>query len=115
MDSILHAEHKIILEEMRSDYFHQQAAVNGEGLASDSEEEDLDLVGINGIEKSIYEDEDEEKEEEGFVVKRGIEFDNPIPFNYVLDLRNFLPSSSPKNVKRYYLFFFGPHSFVTWF
>lgn len=98
MDSILHAEHKSVLEEMRSDYFHQQAAVNGESWASDSEEEDFDLDGINGVEKSINEDGDGE---EGFGAKRGIEFENPIPFNYVLDLRNFLPSSSPKNVKRY--------------
>ncbi|XP_024024060.1 uncharacterized protein LOC21387328 [Morus notabilis] len=85
LDSILHAEHKSILEEMRSDYFQQ--AVNDEGSVFDSAE-DLDSSGINGVERSVDEEE------------RETEFENPISFNYVLDLRNLLPSSSPKNVKK---------------
>ena len=77
---------------MRSDYFQQ--TVNEECSDFDSPE-DLDSSGINGVERSME-----------------VEFENPVSFNYILDLRNLLPSSSssssssPKNVKKSGYFFF---------
>ena len=80
MDTILHAEHKSILEEMRSDYFQQKA------------QEESDFDDVNGVETII----------EG--TGRGDDdIEDQFAFNYVLNLRNLLPSSSysPKEVKRY--------------
>ncbi|KAL5539410.1 hypothetical protein UlMin_045105 [Ulmus minor] len=85
LDSILHAEHKSILEDMRSDYFRNGKFDDDDAMGLDS--------GINGIGRSI-----DEKEEFGYEAEE-IESKNPIPFNYVLDLRNFLPSP-PRNDKK---------------
>ena len=71
--------------------------------------EDLDN-GINGVGRSM--EEEEEEEEFGAEV---IEFENPISFNYVLDLRSLLPSSLPKNVKRYTNFVLWLPMFHNWF
>ena len=104
MDSIIHAEHKSILEEMRSDYFQQ--TVNEEGsVASNGQVFDN---GINGVGRSMEEEEKEFGAED-------IEFENPISFNYVLDLRSLLPSSSPKNVKRYTNLVLWLPMFHNWF
>uniref|UniRef100_A0A803PBE7 Uncharacterized protein n=1 Tax=Cannabis sativa TaxID=3483 RepID=A0A803PBE7_CANSA len=85
LDSIIHAEHKSVLEEMRSDYFQQTGNEEEGSAASDGQ------VFDNGNGRSI--------EDDGYGAEE-IEFENPISFNYVLDLRKFLPSPSPKNVKR---------------
>ncbi|XP_030496908.2 uncharacterized protein LOC115712710 isoform X2 [Cannabis sativa] len=85
LDSIIHAEHKSVLEEMRSDYFQQTGNEEEGSAASDGQ------VFDNGNGRSIEDDRYGAEE---------IEFENPISFNYVLDLRKFLPSPSPKNVKR---------------
>ncbi|PON87710.1 hypothetical protein TorRG33x02_165540 [Trema orientale] len=90
LDSIIHAEHKSILEEMRSDYFQQTVKEEG----SDASSGQVFESGINGIGSSM-----EEEQEEGNGPEE-MELENPILFNYVLDLRNLLLSSSPKNLKR---------------
>lgn len=99
MDSIVHAEHKIILEEMRTDYFFAHSTGKEETFneGSDSSdrqsvtnEEELDNAGdgINGVGSlEGYENED-------------IELDTPISFIHGLDLRNLL-GSLDKNVKKY--------------
>lgn len=99
LDSIVHAEHKIILEEMRSDYFfaHSMGKEETFNEGSDSScrqsvtnEEELENVGdgINGVGSlEGYENED-------------IELDTPISFIHGLDLRNLL-GSLDKNVKKY--------------
>lgn len=89
MDSILHAEHKTILEEMREDYFvaHPTSPPNPNGRVM-AKGEDSECV-INGI-GSL---------EDGFRDKE-TEPSNLLPFSNVFDFRNLL-ASSPKNVKRY--------------
>ncbi|KAG2720782.1 hypothetical protein I3760_02G050800 [Carya illinoinensis] len=99
LDSIVHAEHKIILEEMRTDYFFAHSTGKEETFneGSDSSdrqsvtnEEELDNAGdgINGVGSlEGYENED-------------IELDTPISFIHGLDLRNLL-GSLDKNVKKY--------------
>ncbi|XP_062110880.1 uncharacterized protein LOC133822522 [Humulus lupulus] len=84
LDSIIHAEHKSTLEEMRADYF-QQTGIEEGSAASNGQVFD-DEIGRN-------------MEEDGYGSEE-MEFENPISLNYVLDLRKFLPSPSPKNVKR---------------
>ncbi|KAM1513117.1 hypothetical protein ACFX1Z_024586 [Malus domestica] len=90
LDSILHAEHKGILEEMRADYFKSNSAENKQngdlvdGQSSDSANGSV----INGVE-SIEANEDE-KNEGG----------NAMPqLDYVLELRKLLGSPA-KNVER---------------
>ncbi|KAH7515406.1 hypothetical protein FEM48_Zijuj10G0023100 [Ziziphus jujuba var. spinosa] len=91
LDSILHAEHKRILEEMRADYFLSHRTENGQRKHEGSPNPNGKVVGkgedsesaINGI--GSLEDED-------------TELSNLKPFSYVFDLRNLLVSS-PKNEK----------------
>ncbi|XP_015894229.3 uncharacterized protein LOC107428240 isoform X2 [Ziziphus jujuba] len=91
LDSILHAEHKRILEEMRADYFVSHRTENGQRKHEGSPNPNGKVVGkgedsesaINGI--GSLEDED-------------TELSNLKPFSYVFDLRNLLVSS-PKNEK----------------
>ncbi|PPD72447.1 hypothetical protein GOBAR_DD30646 [Gossypium barbadense] len=81
LDSILHAEHKSILEQMRTDYYYSYSVEGNRKTEHVSESE----VVANG-ERSKFTDED------------NIEPDTW--FNYGLDLRNFL-NSSAKNVGRF--------------
>ncbi|KAH1073832.1 hypothetical protein J1N35_026160 [Gossypium stocksii] len=81
LDSILHAEHKSILEQMRTDYYYSYSVEGNRKTEHVSESE----VVANG-ERSKFTDED------------NIEPDTW--FNYGLDLRNFL-NSSAKNVRRF--------------
>ncbi|KAL5549614.1 hypothetical protein UlMin_004845 [Ulmus minor] len=71
------------------------ASAASNGKFDDDDATGLDSV-INGIGRSI-----DEKDEFGYEAEE-IESKNPIPFNYVLDLRNFLPSP-PRNDKKRYL------------
>lgn len=92
LDSILHAEHKEILEEMRADYFKSDSAENKQngdlvdGQSSDSANGSV----INGV-KSIEANEDE-KNEGGNAMSQ---------LDYVLELRKLLGSPA-KNVERYH-------------
>nr|XP_023917388.1 uncharacterized protein LOC112028927 isoform X2 [Quercus suber] len=99
LDTILHAEHKNILEEMRTDYSYSRSIekeeTNNDGsatsdteLVADEEETESTGDGINGIGSM-----EGYKEEE-------IKIDNAISFINSLDLRNFL-GSSDKSVKKY--------------
>lgn len=98
MDTILHAEHKSILEEMRTDYSYSRSiekeeTINDGSATSDTEvadEEETESTGdgINGIGSM-----EGYKEEE-------IKIDKAISFIHSLDLRNFL-GSSDKSVKKY--------------
>ncbi|PPS11973.1 hypothetical protein GOBAR_AA08682 [Gossypium barbadense] len=81
LDSILHAQHKSILEQMRTDYYYPYSVEGNRKTEHVSESE----VVANG-ERSKFTDED------------NIEPDTW--FNYGLDLRNFL-NSSAKNVRRF--------------
>ncbi|XP_062154883.1 uncharacterized protein LOC133862961 isoform X4 [Alnus glutinosa] len=104
LDSILHAEHKGILEEMRTDYsfshsMGKRKTINDGSASSDSASSDGkfvtngkeseyagdDINGVGSVER--YEEEDNE-------------LDKPISFIHGLDLRNLL-GSSDKNVKKY--------------
>ncbi|XP_021281377.1 uncharacterized protein LOC110414486 [Herrania umbratica] len=80
LDSILHAEHKSILEQMRTDYYFSHSAEKERNKMVVSESE----VVANGDTSNLTED--------------SIEPDTW--FNYGLDLTNFL-SSSARNVRRY--------------
>ncbi|KAI9180910.1 hypothetical protein LWI28_009370 [Acer negundo] len=90
LDSLLHAEHKNILEEMRTDYSFTDSTEDEESISSDTEFVDKlgnpDVVSdtINGI------DEGEE-----------VEPDTLLPFNYGLDDLWNLIGSSAKNVQNY--------------
>jgi hypothetical protein len=90
LDSLLHAEHKNILEEMRTDYSFTDSTEDEESVSSDTEFVDKlgnpDVVSdtINGI------DEGEE-----------VEPDTLLPFNYGLDNLWNLLGSSAKNVQNY--------------
>ncbi|KAF3947333.1 hypothetical protein CMV_026518 [Castanea mollissima] len=100
LDTILHAEHKSILEEMCTDYSYAcsiekeetindgSATPDTEVVADEEEEAESTGDGINGI-GSI----EGYKEEE-------IKIDKAISFIHSLDLRNFL-GSSDKSVKKY--------------
>ncbi|GLT51345.1 hypothetical protein SLA2020_247620 [Shorea laevis] len=105
LDSILHAEHKSILEQMRSDYYHSHSmddegtdktSVSERGKTSDSAE-----VVHNGKATNLTEDSNsingvgslDGYEEESELDKL------PLLFNYDIDWRNFL-SSSMKNFGR---------------
>ncbi|KAJ7952075.1 DUF3754 family protein [Quillaja saponaria] len=99
LDSILHAEHKNILEEMRSDYNLTQSVGNEESVAESSATSEREVVAngkesdsvsnsINGIESM----EGGEKEE--------FELENSLLFKYGLDLRSLLRSPE-KNLKSY--------------
>jgi hypothetical protein len=104
LDSILHAEHKGILEEMRTDYsfshsMGKRKTINDGSASSDSASSDGkfvtngkeseyagdDINGVGSVER--YEEEDNE-------------LDKPISFIHGLDLRNLL-GSSDKNAKKY--------------
>ncbi|KAJ4727971.1 DUF3754 family protein [Melia azedarach] len=110
LDSILHAEHKSILEEMRTDYFFTDS-VNDEGSSSSDTElvvhdrkESNSAEVVTNVKNSFsagdtvngngsinqYDEAGGEK----------TEHNKPSPFSYGLDLWNLLGSSS-KNVKRY--------------
>ncbi|GLU00925.1 hypothetical protein SLE2022_182590 [Rubroshorea leprosula] len=106
LDSILHAEHKSILEQMRSDYYHshsmgdqgtEKTAVSERGKTSDSAE-----VVPNGKASNLTEDSNSINgvgSLDGY--KEESELDKlPLLFNYDIDWRNFL-SSSMKNFGRY--------------
>lgn len=80
LDSILHAEHRSILEQMRTDYYFSHSTERERKKTAVSESE----VVANGETSNLTED--------------SIEPDTR--FNYGLDLTNFL-SSSAKNVRRY--------------
>ena len=99
MDTILHAEHKSILEEMRTDYSYSRSiekeetindgsATSNTEVVADEEETESTGDGINGIGSM-----EGYKEEE-------IKIDKAISFINSLDLRNFL-GSSDKSVKKY--------------
>ncbi|XVF72891.1 hypothetical protein PTKIN_Ptkin12aG0157100 [Pterospermum kingtungense] len=79
LDSILHAEHKRILEQMRTDYYFSHSTERKKKKASDSESE----VVANGERSDLT----------------GDSIDPETWFNYGLDLRNFL-NSSAKNVRK---------------
>lgn len=95
LDSILHAEHKATLEEMRNDYSLTQSlekeATSGEGevsantdgqlVSNETEDSITAKAAITGIESM-----------EDLVQKIGVSY--PMPFSYNLDFRNLL--SSPK-------------------
>ncbi|XP_059457263.1 uncharacterized protein LOC132187106 [Corylus avellana] len=92
LDSILHAEHKGILEEMRTDYSFASSMGKGETINEDfvtnGKEAEYARDGINGVGSAErYEEEDSE-------------LDKPMSFIHGLDLRNLL-GSSDKNVKEY--------------
>lgn len=99
LDSILHAEHKRILEEMRADYFVSQQTENGQRKHEGSPNPNGKVVGkgegsesiINGI---------------GSLEGEETETTNTMPFGYVFDLRN-LFASSPKDEKRLAFMGFG--------
>lgn len=106
LDSILHAEHKKILEQMRSDYYHShsmedqgtdKAAVSERGKASDSAE-----VVPNGKASNLTEDSNSINGVGSLDgCEEGSELDKlSLLFNYDIDWRNFL-SSSLKNFGRY--------------
>ncbi|XP_050203845.1 uncharacterized protein LOC126653893 [Mercurialis annua] len=95
LDSIIHAEHKVILEDMRTDYFlthseetSDQGFVNSDAKSdANRDKSDVnDSIRINGI-KSV---EDDAKE---------TELDLQFNFNYGLDWRNFLGTSAKVNKK----------------
>ena len=99
MDTILHAEHKTILEEMRTDYSYSRSIEKEETIDDGSANSDTEVVaveeetestgdGINGIGSM-----EGYKEEE-------IKIDKAISFINSLHLRNFL-GSSDKSVKKY--------------
>ncbi|KAL9435396.1 hypothetical protein AB3S75_021633 [Citrus x aurantiifolia] len=112
LDSILHAEHKSILEEMRTDYFYTDS-LNDEGLSSsetelvmDDNESKLDQVVAN-VENSDSPDSASDTingnggmNRFGEVEGQESELDKLLPFSYGLDLWNLL-GSSVKNVKSY--------------
>lgn len=92
LDSILHAEHKRILEEMRADYSDSNSMEHKQGIQEPSEQAvangpGSDSKGISGI--------------DGFVNEE-TEAENPIPFDYVEGLRKLLGSTA-KDVKRYHI------------
>ncbi|XWS76771.1 hypothetical protein CRYUN_Cryun01aG0206300 [Craigia yunnanensis] len=80
LDSILHAEHKRILEQMRTDYYFSRSTERKRKKTSDSESE----VVANGERSKLT----------------GDSIEPETWFNYGLDLRNFL-NSSAKNVRKY--------------
>ncbi|KAH9787127.1 DUF3754 family protein [Citrus sinensis] len=112
LDSILHAEHKSILEEMRTDYCYTDS-LNDEGLSSsetelvmDDNESKLDQVVAN-VENSDSPDSASDTingnggmNRFGEVEGQESELDKLLPFSYGLDLWNLL-GSSVKNVKSY--------------
>ncbi|XP_022757663.1 uncharacterized protein LOC111304903 [Durio zibethinus] len=80
LDSILHAEHKSILEQMRTDYYYSHSTEGKRKKTSVSEAE----VVANGERSKLI----------------GDNIESETLFNYSLDLGNFL-NSSAKNVRRY--------------
>ncbi|KAH0982163.1 hypothetical protein GBA52_009340 [Prunus armeniaca] len=106
LDSILHAEHKSILEAMRADYFdsnsmeHKQTVNEvDEQVVNNGQGSDSDRSGINEVE-SMEANGDEK-----------VEADKQMPFNYVLVLKKLLGSSA-KNVKRVAVSARFQHSFM---
>ncbi|XP_031251088.1 uncharacterized protein LOC116108987 isoform X3 [Pistacia vera] len=108
LDSILHAEHKSILEEMRNDYFFTDSAGDEGSISSDTKLEnngkenksvhvfntensdpDSDIINRNGRINKYVDDEGEETEPNELS-----------PFNYGLDLWNLIGSAA-KNVEKY--------------
>ncbi|KAF3430935.1 hypothetical protein FNV43_RR25665 [Rhamnella rubrinervis] len=96
LDSILHAEHKSILEEMRADYFvvhpaeNQQTKHEGSPnpngrVMANGEDCESAINGIGSLAEDGFRDEETKPS-------------NPMPFSYVFDWRNLL-GSSPKNIK----------------
>ncbi|KAM7476191.1 hypothetical protein LguiB_023434 [Lonicera macranthoides] len=91
LDSILHAEHKIILEEMRIDYDLTHSNANGDGNAANVPSPDNDASSSSSI-----------SEMEEFVSDNEIEPNKPLlsaTATSVLDDFRYLLGSSPKNVK----------------
>ncbi|XWS31934.1 hypothetical protein CRYUN_Cryun23aG0118300 [Craigia yunnanensis] len=80
LDSILHAEHKRVLEQMRTDYYYSHSTERKRKKTSDSDSEAV----ANGERSKLT----------------GDSIEPEAWFNYGLDLRNFL-NSSAKNVRRY--------------
>lgn len=97
MDSILHAEHKSVLEDMRADYSiahptenrqtkHEESPNPNGRVMANGEDYESAINGIGSLEEDGFRDEETEPS-------------NPMPLSYVFDWRNLL-ASSPKNVKR---------------
>ncbi|XP_034207730.1 uncharacterized protein LOC117621396 isoform X2 [Prunus dulcis] len=106
LDSILHAEHKSILEAMRADYFdsnsmeHKQTVKEvDEQVVNNGQGSDSARSGINGVEST---------EADG---NEKVEADKQMPFDYVLGLKKLLGSSA-KNVKRVAVSARFQHSFM---
>ncbi|EEF47120.1 uncharacterized protein LOC8270808 [Ricinus communis] len=78
LDSIIHAEHKTILEEMRTDYFLTHYEETSDKVFAGTDEKSG--VSADSANDSINGEE--------------TEFDMQLNFNYGLDLRNFLGSSA---------------------
>ncbi|XP_044494773.1 uncharacterized protein LOC123217730 isoform X2 [Mangifera indica] len=108
LDSILHAEHKSILEEMRSDYFFTDSVGGEESVTLDtklvnigkenksahvvnteSSDPDNDIINRNGSTNKYGDDEGEKTEPNELP-----------PFNYGLDLWNLIGTPA-KNVEKY--------------
>ncbi|XP_015933491.1 uncharacterized protein LOC107459752 isoform X2 [Arachis duranensis] len=98
LDSILHAEHKNILEEMRFDYYLtsvqtedavvQNPADSQTPVVPNGKESNLVSNDILGIEnREVYQDVPVDEQEK------------PIPSNYGLDLRRLLPALDKKSKK----------------
>ncbi|OUZ99072.1 Protein of unknown function DUF3754 [Macleaya cordata] len=97
LDSIIHAEHKSILEEMRIDYSQTDSVekqdFDSEDLQSTEEEEEEEEIVVNGKHsekldfdtENLQEEDEEEKDDE-----------RPLNFNYGLDLSFLLGSSFKK-------------------
>ncbi|XP_021805945.1 uncharacterized protein LOC110750010 isoform X3 [Prunus avium] len=106
LDSILHAEHKSILEAMRADYVdsnsmeHKQTVNEvDEQVVNNGQGSDSARSGINRVE-SMEANGDEK-----------VEADKQMPFDYVLGLKKLLGSSA-KNVKRVAVSARFQHSFM---
>ncbi|BBG98674.1 Protein of unknown function D [Prunus dulcis] len=106
LDSILHAEHKSILEAMRADYFdsnsmeHKQTVKEvDEQVVNNGQGSDSARSGINGVESTEADGNEE------------VDADKQMPFDYVLGLKKLLGSSA-KNVKRVAVSARFQHSFM---
>lgn len=97
LDSIIHAEHKVILEEMRRDYSLTQSPLESKGNETSSPTTSEEVGGPNQKPSSEEKPSDGENIEQDMPEKE--ENDKSLPFHYGLDL-GFLLDLYFKNSKR---------------
>ena len=100
LDSILHAEHKSILEEMRSDYYLTYSVQTEDSVVQNSAGSETQVVA-NGTESNLVSNDILGIEDKEVYQDMQVQQEKPILSNHGLDLRRLLRSLDKNSKKDY--------------